>query len=170
MDLDRKTLYNICHVFFQYFKDTDLEDKCLSVLKIFDISYNKRIDRICYIGQKSFMLSKEDTIRQQDLITPLKLKHFDLDCIETVLNSSDIAPYANKLSPLFDALGWVLRYEVDRHCIHFIGGADYEVWNEPMVPWDYDLDKSQLDWKSGDDWRDGFNLDKELPIDWKSQT
>lgn len=169
MELSREVSYNICHTFFQFFKDTEMEDNCLSVLKIFDISYNDRIGRLCHPAPNPFMWAKEDVSKQRSLITPLKLKPFDLDCIETVLNKQDIAPYATKLSPLFDALGWVLRLEVDRYCIHFIGGAEYEVWNEPTVPWDYDLDKSQLDWKSGDDWRDGFNLDKELPVDWKSQ-
>ncbi len=34
------------------------------------------------------------------------------------------------------------------------------------MPWDYDIEEGETDWKQGDDWEDGLDLDKDLPEHW----
>ena len=35
-----------------------------------------------------------------------------------------------------------------------------------MTPWYYDIEDEDLDWKHGDDWEDGLDLEKDLPKHW----
>ena len=77
---------------------------------------------------------------------------------------------ALKLSTVLESIGWVIRYESDGFNIHFVGSSTYEVWKEPIIPWNYDLEEDACDWKSGDDWRDGFNLEKDFPPNWKEMS
>lgn len=168
MELEKKAIYNLANVFFVYYKDTDLEKQALSILKIFDIDYNKKLNNLIYEKNTPFIITREDLKDYHSTITPVSLLSFDIECIETVLNKVDIKPIAIKLSPIFDCIGWVLRLDVDMYRIHYIVSPTYEYWKEPYISWDDDIEDNAIDWRSGNDWRDGFDLSKNFPPNWKN--
>jgi len=166
MKLTKEIIYNLANIFFNYYTESEQKKNALSILKIFDLEYNEKINRLLYVGEEPYMITPEEVSDFTSKITPLSLTSFDIECIETVLNKYEVKVIAPSLSPIFDAIGWILRLDVDKYRIHFIGGCDYDIWNEPVIPWDYDLEDDACDWKSGNDWADGFDLSKDLPKNW----
>lgn len=98
-------------------------------------------------------------------VTPLKLNALDVESIVSLINSDKIRD-PKILAPMLSSIGWVLRKGVDSWEIFFVGSELYKVWNEPVVRWDEDLEEDCTDWKSGNDWEDGWDLEKDIPKTW----
>lgn len=192
---DKEILDNLAFVFFNFFIDDNCKEGALSILKILDFDYNYEKGELIYEGYSPSLIyfkeelectpytysEKENTIakigiKKKDFfskniskVTPLKLKHFDVECIENVLNSMN-KDTSNSMSTLLDSIGWTISLEGDTYRIHFVGGSNYELWNEvinePIEPWDNDIEKGAIDWKTGNDWNDGLDLEKDIPKNW----
>lgn len=132
----------------------------MSILKILDFEYKEG----CLIYQES-PIKNYKNIGVSYEITPISLNPFDIECIETVLNNMGLD--GPVLSPLLDCMGWVITRDEDgKYKIHFIGGSNYEVWREPGIPWDYDMDLEDKNWNEGSNWVDGWDLNKDVPESW----
>lgn len=97
-------------------------------------------------------------------ITPYIFDTEEIEAIENILNKE--YNYAFNASPLLDCLGWVIRKEFDCFRMRYALSSIYDLNQEPLVPWDYDIEEGETDWKHGDDWEDGLDLDKDLPEHW----
>lgn len=153
----------LASAFFEFFPE-DKSDALL-ILKIFDFEYNAEKKELRNYNFKDFLMKDgEQDISLLFAPHPMKITHYDHECIENILNSGNTQNPVKNLSPLFDSIGWVLRNDGDINRIHFVGSSSYEIWNEPDISWDEDLDEKSCDWKSGTGWTDGWDLDKMLPI------
>ena len=163
MILSEPVVKNISSVFKYNYENNGKEsiDAALSVLKILDFEY----ENSCLLYQGN-SIKDYDSLPVSFNITPITLIPFDVDCVETALNS--IGPIASSLSPLLDCIGWVMVKEGSDYKIKFIGGAQYEVWHEPGIAWDYDMDAEDKNWREGSDWPDGIDLSKDIPKSWTS--
>ena len=178
MTLKKDTVKNLVKVFFIYYPTDEDKKIALSIYKILDFKYDFDKGELVYYGTGSpvyfYKTEYESPLTEDNLyaknvsfeITPVELSLFDLDCVRQAINQFSSNSDAQKLSTVLEAIGWVLRCEVDGFNVHFIGSSTYEIWNEPVIPWNYDLEEDACDWKSGNDWRDGFNLDKDFPPKW----
>lgn len=178
MTLKKDTVKNLVKVFFIYYPTDEDKKIALFIYKILDFKYDFDKGELVYYGTGSpvyfYKTEYESPLTEDNLyaknvsfeITPVELSLFDLDCVKQAINQFSSNSDAQKLSTVLEAIGWVLRCEVDGFNVHFIGSSTYEIWNEPVIPWNYDLEEDACDWKSGNDWRDGFNLDKDFPPKW----
>ena len=159
MILSEPVVRNLASIFKYNYENTDMRDSAMSILKILDFDYKR--------GQ---LLYQEKEIEGYDdlpvsyRITPITLISFDVDCVETALNKLGVA--ATILSPILDSIGWSFTKEDGGYRLHFLGGANYEVWREPGIPWDYDMDAEDKNWREGSDWPDGIDLSKDIPERW----
>jgi len=172
MLLDKDTVDNIVNVFFTCYPEDEDKRLALLILKIINFKYSFDTGDLTYIGRSPVHFYKKDHLedKMSFVITPVYFSLYDLESIQIAINSYPITSDIPKVSPLLDSLGWVVRLETDGYKLHFVGSATYEVWKEPIVPWNYDLEEDACDWKSGDDWRDGFNLDRDFPPNWNNYT
>lgn len=160
MILSKATINNIASVFKYTYEKMGNESVALSVLKILDFDYKDK----CLLYKDS-PIENYDELDVSFEITPISLNSFDIDCIETVLNNLGLE--GPVLSPLLDCIGWVItRDENSKYKIHFIGGPNYEVWREPGIPWDYDMDSEDKNWIEGSNWVDGWDLSRDTPREW----
>ena len=179
MTLKKDTVKNLVKVFFMYYPTEEDKKIALSIYKILDFKYDFDKGELIYYGTGSPVyfyktdydnpLKDEDNLYAKNAtfeVTPVELSLFDLDCVRQALSQFASNSDALKLSPVLEAIGWIIRCESDGFNVHFVGSASYEVWKEPIIPWDYDLEEDACDWKSGDDWRDGFNLERDFPPKW----
>lgn len=162
MTLSREEVLNLASVFKYSFEGStkDLRNLGMTLLKILDFSYDP------YEGLKyrEEPIEGYEGLRVSFRVTPVSLGSFDVDCIETALNK--VGPTAVALSPLLDCIGWTLSKDENGYKVHFVGGRGYDVWREPGIPWDLDLDEETKDWRTGSDWVDGWDLKKDVPKKW----
>lgn len=180
MTLKEDVLNNLVKVFFTCYPTDEDKKIALLIYKILDFKYDFDKGELTYYGSSSSVyfykinydnpLKDENNIYAKDItfkVTPIELSLFDLDCVKQAINQFPSASEVLKVSPILESIGWIIRCEADGFNIHFVGSSTYEVWNEPSLPWNYDLEDDACDWKSGDDWRDGFNLEQEFTPKWK---
>lgn len=159
MILSEPVVKNLASIFKYNYENTDMRNSAMSVLKILDFEYKK--GKLLYQEKE---IDGYDNLPVSYRITPITLIPFDVDCIETSLGLLGAA--ATSLSPILDSIGWIFTRDGDRYKLHFIGGSRYEVWREPGIPWDYDMDSMDKNWREGSDWPDGIDLSKDIPERW----
>ena len=151
-ELPIKVRRNIAYTYYNTSKDT----VCDELMELFGFTLK---DGYVYYGDKRF-IHKGVTYD----ITPYIFASEEMEAIEEVLNRS--YNYAYNASPLLDCMGWVIRKEFDSYKTRYALSYIYEISSEPMTPWYYDIEDEDLDWKHGDDWEDGLDLEKDLPKHW----
>lgn len=111
-----------------------------------------------------FDIIKEGEYAPSYKVTPYIFSEEEIEDIEEILNRE--YNYAPNASPLLDCMGWVIRKEFDCYKIRYALSSLYEFWEEPLTPWDFDIEEEDTDWRNGDDWEDGLDLSKDLPRHW----
>ncbi len=161
MILSIPVVENIASVFKYNYekKGKDMISAAMSVLKIMDFEY--RGGKLLYDEKE---IEEYDNLKVSFRITPVTMTPFDEDCVRTVLNN--MGEQSVVLSPIMDCIGWSIYKEASGYGLKFIGGSSYEVWREPGIPWDMDVDREQLNWKEGDDWADGIDFNRDRPSNW----
>ena len=162
-----ETATNIAKTFFYcsyVIQETDDRSPSLeamiSVLRVLDFEYLDKDEILVYFGDKIYGFKKPKNPYLTNKVTPLDIKSYDRECIEDILNNDKYKTYTVALNPIFEAMGWVLTTLTGTVRMHFEGSPTYEIWNEPLLRWDEDLDDDCCDWKSGTNWRDGLDLEK----------
>lgn len=141
--------------------EEDLKEALPSLLNLLGLEYEE--GKILY---QNLLLDKDDSFFNK--ITPVELSREDIEKIEELLNSSSIFIIAPCLFPILDSIGWVVNSELGTFKIHFEGSNVYEMWNEPMMRWDDDIDDDeQCNWWEGDGWVDNLKFN-EIDFDWKN--
>lgn len=138
----------------------------LAVLRILDFEFIEASEILVYFGDKVYGFLKPDKSKLSNKIIPVDIKNYDRECIEDILNNEKYKLDITYISPIFETIGWVLTSLSGTIRIHFEGSPTYEIWNEPLLRWDEDLDDDCCDWKSGTNWRDGLDLEN-IKYDWK---
>ena len=167
MTLSKNITDNLASVFFNVYTDASDRENGMKLLRIFDFNYSHTESKLTYSTDEILRVYFPDTVEYTYVITPFEFGRTDLESVYVMLDSLSMFE-AIKLSPLFDALGWVARIELDKVSIRFVGSDIYDLWNEPYESWDDDIeDTSEIDWFTGTDWADGWNLENLLPANWK---
>ena len=128
--------------------------------------FNTSRDSVCdeIMELFGFEIVKEGEHTPSYKVTPYIFSEEEIEAIEEILNRT--YNYAPNASPLLDCMGWVIRKEFDYYKIRYALSSLYEFWEEPLTPWDFDLEEEDTNWRDGDDWEDGLDLDKDIPKHW----
>lgn len=136
---------------------TNRDSICDEIMTLFGFSITK--EGVTYKGN-TLLRGNSSPFK----ITPYIFSDEEIEDIEGILNKE--YNYAPNASPLLDCLGWVIRKEFDYFKIRYALSLLYEFWNEPLVPWDFDIEEEDINWWDGDDWEDGLDLSKDIPKHW----
>lgn len=128
--------------------------------------FNTSRDSVCneIMELFGFEIVKEGEHTPSYKVTPYIFSEEEIEAIEEILNRT--YNYAPNASPLLDCMGWVIRKEFDYYKIRYALSSLYEFWEEPLTPWDFDLEEEDTNWRDGDDWEDELDLDKDIPKHW----
>lgn len=159
MILSDPVVRNLASIFKYNYEDKDMVNSAMAILKILDFEYKS--GKLLYQEKE---INGYDNLPVSYRITPITLIPFDVECIEEVLNNLDIE--ATPFSPILDSIGWIFTKEDEKYKLHFTGGSQYEIWREPGIPWDYDMDSEDKNWREGSDWPDGIDISKDFPVKW----
>lgn len=146
------TRKNIASSYFSTSKDS----VCSEIMVLFGFGITE--EAVTYDGD---ILSKEASSFR---VTPYVFSDEEVSDIESILNKE--YNHAPNASPLLDCLGWIIREEFGYYKIRYALSSLYEFWAEPLVPWDFDIEEYDINWRDGDDWEDGLDLSKDLPRHW----
>ena len=170
--MNLETLVNIAKAFFycrsviqERDKTSTALDAMVSVLRVINFDFLEKDEILVYYGDRLYWFKKPEKIKLPNKITPVDIKSYDRECIEDILNMEKYIQDIILINPIFEAMGWVLTVLSGTVRMHFEGSATYEIWNEPLLRWDEDMDDDSCDWKSGTGWRDGLNLEN-IKYDW----
>lgn len=140
----------------------DLEDILPELFGVLGLDYS---NGVIYYQDTAF--TKPDRLQLFNKTTPVDLKIEEIEEIEGILNDCRYFTAIIEVFPILDSIGWVVNNELGVYKIHFEGSNIYEMWNEPMMRWDDDIDDDeQCNWWEGDGWVDDLEFNK-LTFNWK---
>lgn len=151
-ELPEKVRSNIAYTYY----NTPNDLICDELMELFGFTLK---DGYVYFNDKRYIHRKPSFE-----ITPYIFASEEIEAIEEILNKE--YNYAFNASPLLDCVGWIIRKEFDCYKTRYALSSIYEIGSEPMTPWYYDIEDEDLDWRHGDDWEDGLDLEKDLPKHW----
>ena len=135
------------------------------ILEIFNISQDEDGDYL--FNGEIIEVPKLPTAK---IIPYPDIDYSDIIYIEEILNDCENWMV---VSPLFDCIGWVVSNRPGKVKLEFIGSYLETSWLDPLEdedPTDYwvDIEEEDLDWKTGDCWPDGYNLETMEKPYWKN--
>ena len=169
--MTREIAVNISEIFFFYKKRFEEENNPLaiellvSILRLLDFEFLTKENTLVFFGKEPIKIKGDDNPKATYKVTPLDIKTYDRECLEDLLNSSKYLTVVPKIAPLFESIGWVVNSRSGTIRLCFEGSGTYEIWNEPLLRWDEDIDDDSCDWRSGTGWKDGLDLEN-IKYDW----
>ena len=132
------------------------------ILEVFKISYE---DGLFLFNGEVIEVPRVPTAK---VIPYPDIKYFDVLYIEELLNDCENWMV---VSPLFDCIGWVISNRTGKVKLEYVGSYLDSSWLDPLddeIDYWVDLEEEDFDWKSGDNWPDGLDLEKKEKPFWKN--